>query len=135
MAIHGTLSNEIRYYILELLVCGKEFTRKEIVQFLKEKTGKNCTSNVLTHCFNDLKAQGKIVSISRGIYAISRDYVPESKKSIQAECIDILEKTKDDLIRAAKGVSHLTITPAEKIAIEKIRQAVSELEKMKGIFR
>lgn len=132
---HGARTKMVKNYILELLYFNKEATRKEITDFLKGKMGKDYTPSILTHCINVLKSQDKIISVSRGIYAINKDYVPEAKRGIQYDCIDILEKTKDDLIGLAKGVSQLTITPAEKKAVDKIRQAVSELETMKQIFK
>lgn len=135
MVVHGSVSKEVQHYILELLVCGKEFSRKDIVEHIKQRMSRKSSPSVLTYCLGELKQQGIIRSVSKGIYAYNTDYVPEEKKSIRTECTDILEKAKDDLTRLARSVSPLNTTLAEKKALEGIRKAIVELETMKKLFR
>lgn len=133
--LHGSISEEVRHHILEFLVGGGEHARKDIIAYIHKHTGKKYHENIYSYCFTDLLHKEKIKQMDRGVYTISKDYIHDTKKSTNAKCADILEKTKDALIKTAKGVDIINATDAEKRILQHIRTSLTELDKLKKLFK
>lgn len=64
-------AEEIRYYVKQLLDQGEEKTTQEIIQYVKEASGKEFTGGMLAGAINDFidKEKKNYRRVRRGVYA------------------------------------------------------------------
>ena len=109
-------AEEIKFYIKQLLDDGQPKSIREIIQYVKEKSGKDFTSGMLSGAVNDLiDREREYQRVSRGVYAkrvSSPDNEPEAvfnaiiQKSIaeveNARHVDIANLTPEHLEKIQK---------------------------------
>lgn len=121
-------SEEIRYYIKELLDQGEEQTTQEIIQYVKQASEKEFTSGMLSGAINDFIDRDKSYQrIRRGVYAKKPAAGPENDGD---EFDAIIKKTIEEVERARIiDIENLDIHRLEKMQ-EKSRKILAALHSL-----
>jgi hypothetical protein len=140
-------SEEIKFYVQELLADGQEHTREEIKEYVTKRAGhNNFTEGNFAGSLYDLVQRNKIKSVRRGIYrlaeftnfSISQDVNSKDhdvqKKKLNNQCISILNNAIMELRNAANEIDILDVNEEELRVIALIKEVISSLQQNIKLF-
>ncbi len=124
MTFHSN-SEEIRYYIKQLLDQGEEKTTQEIIRYVKEVSGKDFTGGMLAGAINDfIDREHAYQRIRRGVYA----KVPAQE---QEDPFDLILRNAIEAVENARRIDIERLDPARLLRMqEKSRRILTGLNRL-----
>ena len=121
--VFRSASEEVRYYILEMLKDGKSHKKKEIVAYITERSGKTFSEAVVINVLRNLTSCGSLISLERGSYSIGMG------TGLTNRLIKFIEVTRNNLEKVAT-ISVCDMQEEDYKAISELKQLKETLNNM-----
>lgn len=116
-------SEEARYYILQCLEDGEAHKKKEIVDYITERSGKVFTEATVINVLRGMTNSGSILSLERGSYKVG------TGSSLTSKMIQFIEITRSNLEKVAT-ISVCDMQEEDYKAISELKQLKDTLNNM-----
>lgn len=133
-------SDEIKYYIKQLLKDGKPHNRKEIIRYVKDTTkNETYTDGQFAGAFQNISRDERYSAVRRGVYQYvgeSNLYLDEAEtidkeKTISEISYDVLNETVEKLKSEIGKINPLDMDEADYLDLDKVKKIIEKIEDFK----